>query len=69
MSEECIKLIDDVIAIRNKKGVTQVELAEMSGVTQPAIARLEAKKTVPQLNTLLKVIKALNCNMSVLPNS
>ncbi len=69
MSDECIKLIDDIIAIRNERGITQVELAEMTGLAQPAIARFEAKKTVPQLNTLLKVINALNCNMSVEPKN
>ena len=59
MPEECISLIDQIIAVRKEKGMTQAELAKAANLAQPAIARLESKTAVPQLNTLLKVLDAL----------
>lgn len=49
--------------------MTQKELAEASCLTQSVIARLESKKTTPQLDTLLKVASALGCDIAVVPAS
>ncbi|MCI5955463.1 MAG: helix-turn-helix transcriptional regulator [Clostridiales bacterium] len=48
--------------------MTQKELAKASCLTQPVIARLESKKTTPQLDTLLKVASALGCSIKVVPS-
>ncbi len=61
-------IIDDLIEQRKKMGITQLELAEMAELAQPAISRLESKRTIPQLDTLLKVVSALNCNLKIVPN-
>lgn len=62
MSENCAMIIDRLIEQRHSKGMTQKELAKASNLTQSVIARLESKKAVPQLDTLIKVASALNCN-------
>jgi transcriptional regulator with XRE-family HTH domain len=49
-----IALIGKMIEAREEKGLSQRELAEISGVKQPAIARLESLKATPQIDTLLK---------------
>lgn len=67
MSESCSSIIDRLIEQRHAKGMTQKELAEASCLTQPVIARLESKKVVPQLDTLLKVAAALGCDIAVVP--
>ncbi len=59
MPESCKTLIDDLIALRKAKGMTQRDLAKAADLTQPAIARLESKAATPQLDTLLKVAAAL----------
>lgn len=67
MPESCSFIIDALIEQRHSKGMTQKELAEASNLTQSVIARLESKKVTPQLDTLLKVASALNCDIAVIP--
>ena len=67
MTNECSSLIDQLIAERQRKGITQRELATIANLTQPAIARLESKRTTPTLDTLLKVASALECTINIVP--
>lgn len=68
MSENCSIIIDSLIKQRHNKGMTQQELAKATCLTQSVIARLESKKATPQLDTLLKVATALNCDIAVIPS-
>lgn len=65
MPEQCIELIDSLIEQRKRKGMTQKELAKAANLTQSAIARMESKKNTPQLDTLLKVVNALECSLKI----
>ena len=65
MPDACIAIIDRLTEERHKKGMTQKELANASGLTQSVIARFESKKTTPQLDTLLKVAYALDCDLKI----
>lgn len=67
MPEHCAHLIDGLIRRRHELALTQKQVAEATGLTQSVIARLESKKAVPQLNTLLKVAEALGCSLSITP--
>lgn len=67
MPDNCAAIIDLLIEQRRKQGFTQKELAKASCLTQSVIARLESKKTTPQLDTLLKVAAALGCNLALVP--
>ena len=69
MNDNCIAIIDELIAIRKAKGLTQRELAKAADLTQPAIARLESKSSIPQLDTLLKVAAALDHTIGLIPVS
>ena len=62
-----VELIGKMIEAREKKGYSQRELAELSGVKQPAIARIESLKSTPQLDTLLKVLAPLGYTLSITP--
>lgn len=62
-----IELIGKMIEAREKKGLSQRELAELSGVKQPAIARLESMKTTPQIDTLFKILNPLGYTISIVP--
>ncbi|WP_298633535.1 helix-turn-helix domain-containing protein [uncultured Mobiluncus sp.] len=44
---------------RQAFGITQQRLAQMAGVTRPAITRLEAASPATHLDTALKVLDAL----------
>ncbi len=62
-----ISLIGKMIKAREEKGISQRELAEISGVKQPAIARLESMKTTPQIDTLFKVLHPLGYTIEIVP--
>lgn len=67
MPENCAIIIDRLIERRHSKGMTQKDLAKAARLTQSVIARMESKKTIPQLDTLLKVAAALGCNLEIVP--
>lgn len=67
MPESCAFIIDRLIEQRHNRGMTQKELAQAASLTQSVIARIESKKAVPQLDTLLKVAAALDCELEVVP--
>lgn len=69
MPESCNIIIDKLIDERHNKGMTQKDLAKAANLTQSVIARLERKKATPQLDTLLKVAAALDCDLAVVPAS
>ena len=47
------------------QGISQKKLEELSGVSQPVIARMETGKTSPQLDTVLKVRASLGKTLAV----
>lgn len=58
-------LIDSIIQIRKEKGLTQSDLARMTNLKQPAIARIETKANSPQLDTLIKLVDALDLKIEL----
>jgi DNA-binding XRE family transcriptional regulator len=60
-------LIGKMIEAREEKGLSQRALAEISGVKQPAIARLENMKATPQIDTLFKVLHPLGYTIEIVP--
>ena len=56
-----------MIEARKEKGLSQRELAEISGVKQPAIARLESMRATPQIDTLFKVLHPLGYTIEIVP--
>jgi predicted XRE-type DNA-binding protein len=56
-----LRLVDTLIALRQRQGLTQAALAKRLKVSQPFIAKLEQAETHNfTLDTLLKVVEALN---------
>jgi ribosome-binding protein aMBF1 (putative translation factor) len=51
--------------LREQQGWTQARLAEAAGMTQSAVARLEAGGTVPTLPVLERVSQALGAELEV----
>jgi ribosome-binding protein aMBF1 (putative translation factor) len=62
-----VDLIGKMIEAREKKGLSQRELAEISGLKQPAIARLESLSATPQIDTLFKVLHPLGYTIEIVP--
>ena len=62
-----VDLIGKLIEAREKRGITQQKLAEMTGLKQSAVARLENLTAVPQIDTLLKVLRPLGYTLKIVP--
>ena len=62
-----VALIGKLIEARESKGLSQKQLADMCGLKQSAIARLEKMNVTPQLNTLIKVLKPLGYRLDIVP--
>lgn len=62
-----IELIGKVIQAREKRGLSQSDLAILCGLKQPAIARLENLKSTPQIDTLCKVLEPLGYKLTIVP--
>ncbi len=62
-------LIGKMIEAREAQGISQRQLAKLSGVKQPAIARLESMKSSPQIDTLFKILTPLGYTLSIKPIS
>lgn len=60
-------LIGKLIEAREKQGISQRELAQLSGLKQPAIARLESMRAMPQIDTLFRVLQPLGYTLSITP--
>lgn len=59
-AEELSNIIMSLIEARVNQGYTQRQLAVKCGLKQAAIARMESLKTIPRLDTVIKVANALN---------
>lgn len=60
-------LIGELIKARNERGITQKQLEEMSGVSQPVIARLERGTTSPKISTVMKLLAPLGKKLAIVP--
>jgi transcriptional regulator with XRE-family HTH domain len=59
------RVAEQVVEQRKARGLAQKELAELTGTTQSAIARLESGGRPPRIDTLLRIAEALDCELIV----
>lgn len=67
MIDRRLALVEELIRIRQEKGISQKKLEELSGVKQPVIARIEKGSTSPQLDTMLKILAPLGKTLAIVP--
>jgi len=58
-------IISTMIKQRNDLGISQRDLAKMCKIPQSSIARIESHKTVPKLDTLIKIMQPLGLTLTV----
>ncbi|HET0994303.1 helix-turn-helix domain-containing protein [Streptococcus pneumoniae] len=66
-SDMRVAIMSELIEARNKQGISQKKLEEVSGVSQPVIARMETGESSLQLDTVLKVLTSLGKTLAVVP--
>lgn len=59
------QIADQVAQQRQALKLSQRQLAELTGTTQSAIARLERGGRPPRIDTLLRIAEALDCQLVV----
>ena len=60
-------LIKTLVKIREEKGITQTQLAQMCDLKQPMIARMESATHSPQVESLLRVLVPLGYTLQIVP--
>ncbi|MDD6489227.1 MAG: helix-turn-helix transcriptional regulator [Clostridia bacterium] len=58
-------IIKTLIRIREEQGISQRQLAALTGIKQPAIARLESGRTAPNIATLNKLLTPLGYTLTI----
>jgi transcriptional regulator with XRE-family HTH domain len=70
--KEEIEIISNLVSVIIKRrielGLSQRDLAALTGIKQPAIARLETLGSIPRLDTLIKILKALGIKIDLVPD-
>jgi HTH-type transcriptional regulator/antitoxin HipB len=64
-AQRALELGEQIRGLREGRGISQAELGRRIGSTQPAIARLEAGRVSPTLETLDRVAAALEVELVV----
>ena len=64
-SDMRVALIGELIKARRESSISQRELARLSGVKQPVIARIEKGKSSPNIETVTKLLFALGKKLEI----
>ena len=64
-AEQIAEIVSELIKQRNALGISQRELADLCGMPQSSVARIESFKTTPNLDTLIKIMQPLGLTLKV----
>ena len=62
--ETIAAIVNAIIEKRNELGYSQRELADICGLPQSSVARIEACTVKPKVETLIKIMKPLGLTLS-----
>ena len=65
ISNEEFELIMQIVKARNKQKMTQTELANLTGISQPNITRFEKNTHSASLSTTIKILDALGYKLKI----
>ena len=60
-----MEIIEASIKARESKKISQRELSKLSGIKQPAIARIERRVNSPSINTLIRLLYPMGYTLKV----
>jgi transcriptional regulator with XRE-family HTH domain len=61
------ELASELIKLRKALGLTQRELANLAGVTQPEIARMESGKIAPRWDKIIHLLRSVGASVQIVP--
>lgn len=59
------ELVSEILSARIEKGLTQKDLAQLTGISQADISRIENGDANPTLDTIQRLAVALGCTLSI----
>lgn len=65
ISEQEYNLIMEIVKLRINKNITQKELANITGIPQPNIARFEKNTHSSSLSTIIKILNSLDYELKI----
>lgn len=65
ISEQEYDLIMEIVKLRISKNLTQKELANITGIPQPNIARFEKNTHSSSLSTVIKILNSLGYELKI----
>lgn len=65
MNENTSALIDRLVELRKSKGLSQRQLATITGISYVVIARIETRKNSPNIETLNKLLNAMDARLTI----
>ena len=63
MESEVEQVIDKIRTFRTEKKISIVQLSVDSGISRSHLFYIESKKTIPSLETLAKIAKAMDLHL------
>lgn len=63
MDKDVEEVLDKIRRFRNEKGISIVQLSADSGISRSHLFYIETKKTIPSLETLSKIAKAMGIEL------
>ncbi|MBR0101832.1 MAG: helix-turn-helix transcriptional regulator [Treponema sp.] len=63
MDSEVEQVIDKIRSFRTERKISIVQLSVDSGISRSHLFYIESKKTIPSLETLSKIAKAMNLTL------
>ncbi len=63
--EAAADIVSSLIKRRQELGLSQRALAERCGIPQSSVARIESRSVAPKLDTLIKLMQALQLKLQV----
>lgn len=61
------KFISELVKLRKEKGLSQADLAEMTGNKQQVISRIENKENSPTLKTICNILDIMDYDIQLIP--
>jgi len=64
LPQQVLDLGDHIRVLRMQRGLSQHDIEEKTGILSCNVSRIESGNTVPSLDTLTKIVRAMNMNLS-----
>ena len=68
-TESIAAIVSLIVERRKELGLTQRELAERCALSKSSITRMESFETIPNLDTLLRILQTLHLRLSIVRNN